>query len=188
MTAFGKGPDKALRLGLPGLRNDAFDQAVKTMKHRPFITAFQRAYEHTGDDPIGPGMTTVIVNGHTVGGCLSPVNFDVKLFRLLGVRLTHVGLPAVCGRAGGSAVGGTAGQLSRSRTGPVRGSPVRGWVLREGHAVESCDARPRQASRDGRALQSAAPQILPILLPGRRVLAPVGKGRSQPLAAPSTFP
>ncbi|WUC97559.1 DsbA family protein [Streptomyces sp. NBC_00525] len=73
---------------VPGLRDDAFDQAVKTMKYRSFVIASQRAYEHTGDDPIGPGTPTVIVNGHNIDGGLFAVNFDAKLFGLL-VRDLH---------------------------------------------------------------------------------------------------
>lgn len=68
---------------VPGLRDDTFDRAVKTMKYRSFVTASQRAYEHTGDDPIGPGTPTVIVNGHNIDGGLFAVNFDAKVFGLL---------------------------------------------------------------------------------------------------------
>ncbi|MYW13708.1 thioredoxin domain-containing protein [Streptomyces sp. SID2563] len=68
---------------VPGLRDDAFDQAVKTMKYQSFVTASQRAYEHTGDDPIGPGTPTVIVNGHAIDGSLFAVNFDAKVFGLM---------------------------------------------------------------------------------------------------------
>ncbi|MFD3943422.1 DsbA family protein [Streptomyces sp. NPDC058579] len=68
---------------VPGLRDEAFDLAVRTMKYRSFVTASQQAYEQTGDDPIGPGTPTIVVNGHTIDGGLYGANFDAPLFRLL---------------------------------------------------------------------------------------------------------
>lgn len=68
---------------VPGLRDAAFDLAVRTMKHGSFVTASQQAYQRTGDDPIGPGTPTVVVNGHTIDGGLYGANFDAKAFRLL---------------------------------------------------------------------------------------------------------
>ncbi|KOX28612.1 MULTISPECIES: thioredoxin domain-containing protein [unclassified Streptomyces] len=68
---------------VPGLRDETFDQAVRTMRYRPFVTASEKAYEHTGDDPRGPGTPTVVVNGHMIDGALYPANFDPRLFTLL---------------------------------------------------------------------------------------------------------
>ncbi|MGA5197643.1 DsbA family protein [Streptomyces exfoliatus] len=68
---------------VPGLRGAAFDQAVRTMEYSSFVTASQRAYQQTGDDPIGPGTPTVVVNGHHIDGGLYGVNFDANLFPLM---------------------------------------------------------------------------------------------------------
>lgn len=68
---------------VPGLRDGAFDVAVRTMKYRSFVTSSQQAYQQTGDDPIGPGTPTIVVNGHNIDGGLYGVNFDGALFRLL---------------------------------------------------------------------------------------------------------
>ncbi|MFI8966485.1 DsbA family protein [Streptomyces sp. NPDC053493] len=65
---------------VPGLRDKGFDQAVKTMKYRSFVTASEQGYEHTGDDPVGPGTPTVIVNDHTIDGGLYGANFDTRYF------------------------------------------------------------------------------------------------------------
>ncbi|MFJ7023593.1 DsbA family protein, partial [Streptomyces sp. NPDC101117] len=75
--------DRLLELAqqVPGLRDAAFDQAVRTMKYRSFVAASQQAYQNTGDDPIGPGTPTIIVNSHTIDGGLYGFNFDRKLFR-----------------------------------------------------------------------------------------------------------
>lgn len=68
---------------VPGLRDETFDQAVRTMKHQSFVTASEKAYEHTGDDPRGPGTPTVTVNGHMIDGALYPTKFDPRLLTLL---------------------------------------------------------------------------------------------------------
>ncbi len=34
------------------LRDETFDQEVRATEHRPFVTASERAYEHTGDGPL----------------------------------------------------------------------------------------------------------------------------------------
>ncbi|MFF9911557.1 DsbA family protein [Streptomyces sp. NPDC013457] len=68
---------------VPGLRDETFDLAVRTMRYRSFVTASQQAYEKTGDDPIGPGTPTVVVNGNNIDGGLYGVNFDANLFTLL---------------------------------------------------------------------------------------------------------
>ncbi|MFF2775446.1 DsbA family protein [Streptomyces sp. NPDC058052] len=61
---------------VPRLRGDAFDTAVRTMRYRAFVTASERAYETTGDDPRGPGTPSVVVNGHPVEGGLYHLLFD----------------------------------------------------------------------------------------------------------------
>ncbi|MFG2298560.1 DsbA family protein [Streptomyces sp. NPDC048603] len=78
-------PERLLKLAeeVPGLRDDAFDLAVRTMKYRSYVTASQQAYQQTGDDPIGPGTPTIIVNSHTIDGGLYGANFEADLFRLL---------------------------------------------------------------------------------------------------------
>ncbi|MFF0561706.1 thioredoxin domain-containing protein [Streptomyces sp. NPDC004266] len=72
---------------VPGLRDAAFDQAVRTMKYQAFVTASEQAYENTGDDPRGPGTPTIIVNSHSIDGGLYGINFDRKLFRQMIVDL-----------------------------------------------------------------------------------------------------
>ncbi|MGA5067952.1 DsbA family protein [Streptomyces exfoliatus] len=77
--------ERLLRLAdeVPGLRDEAFDLAVRTMKYSSFVTASQQAYQRTGDDPIGPGTPTIVVNGHHIDGGLYGVNFDANLFSLM---------------------------------------------------------------------------------------------------------
>ncbi|MGA5498871.1 thioredoxin domain-containing protein [Streptomyces cinereoruber] len=84
-TSGGFTTERLLQLAgkVPGLRDVTFDQAVRTMKHHSFVTASEKAYEHTGDDPRGPGTPTVTVNGHMIDGALYPTNFDPRLFTLL---------------------------------------------------------------------------------------------------------
>lgn len=65
---------------VPGLRDKTFDQAVKSMKYKAFVTASEQAYEHTGADPKGPGTPTVIVNSHAIDGGLYGANFDTQYF------------------------------------------------------------------------------------------------------------
>lgn len=77
----------SLAQSIPGLRDEAFDGAVRTMKYSSFVTASQKAYEQTGDDPIGPGTPTVVVNAHTIDGGLYGIIFDAELF---GVLVTDV--------------------------------------------------------------------------------------------------
>ncbi|MGW2336228.1 hypothetical protein ACWCXS_19960 [Streptomyces sp. NPDC001685] len=57
--------------------------SVPTVAYRSFVTASQQAYRQTGDDPIGPGTPTIVVNGHNIDGGLYFANFDAKVFRLL---------------------------------------------------------------------------------------------------------
>lgn len=73
----------SLAQSVPGLRDEGFDLAVRTMKYSSFVTASQKAYEQTGDDPIGPGTPTVVVNAHTIDGGLYGAVFDAELFGLL---------------------------------------------------------------------------------------------------------
>lgn len=69
---------------VPGLRSETFDSAVKTMKHKSFVTASQQTYQRTGDDPIGPGTPTLVVNGRHVDGGLYGMIFEpVMLTRLV---------------------------------------------------------------------------------------------------------
>ncbi|WKD31885.1 DsbA family protein [Streptomyces xanthophaeus] len=56
----------ALAEQVPGLRGEAFDTAVSTMKYQDFVTASQSAYRQTGDDPIGPGTPAVVINSKMV--------------------------------------------------------------------------------------------------------------------------
>lgn len=72
---------------VPGLRSEAFDQAVRTMQYRSFVAASQRTYQQTGVDPIGPGTPTIVVNGHNIDGGLYGANFDAALFRHLVIDL-----------------------------------------------------------------------------------------------------
>ncbi|MEW1693589.1 DsbA family protein [Streptomyces sp. NPDC091265] len=66
---------------VPGLRDEAFDLDVTTMKYSSFVTASQDAYQQTGDDPIGPGTPTVVINGHHLDGVLYAALFDATWFR-----------------------------------------------------------------------------------------------------------
>jgi protein-disulfide isomerase len=47
-----------------GLRGPEFDQAVKSMKYRTFVTASEEAYERAGGEkePEGPGTPTAVIN------------------------------------------------------------------------------------------------------------------------------
>ncbi|MFZ3498079.1 DsbA family protein [Streptomyces sp. 5.8] len=52
-----------------GLRSEAFDSAVTTMKYKDFVTASEKTYEAAGgDDPRGPGTPTVVINGTQITG------------------------------------------------------------------------------------------------------------------------
>ncbi|MFE2146868.1 DsbA family protein [Streptomyces sp. NPDC059456] len=51
---------------VPGLRSETFDAAVTAMKYGDFVTASQTAYQHTGDDPLGPGTPAVTINAKMV--------------------------------------------------------------------------------------------------------------------------
>ncbi|MEU9064946.1 thioredoxin domain-containing protein [Streptomyces sp. NPDC048430] len=64
-----------------GLRSDSFDQAVKTMKHESFVSASQEAYDNAnGDEPLGPGTPTVVINDKQVPEDLFGLLFDEDLF------------------------------------------------------------------------------------------------------------
>ncbi|MEU3283199.1 DsbA family protein [Streptomyces antibioticus] len=66
---------------VPGLRDEAFDQAVRTMKYSSFVAASEQAYEQAGADPTGPGTPTVVVNYyHTIEGGLYGFLFDASAF------------------------------------------------------------------------------------------------------------
>ncbi|WDN56699.1 DsbA family protein (plasmid) [Streptomyces clavuligerus] len=81
----GIGPRRDLTTGqllsladkVPGLRGERFDRAVRTMRHRDFVTASQQAYERF-DSPDGPGTPTVAVNGRSVPDESSGVLYDAS--------------------------------------------------------------------------------------------------------------
>ncbi|MFE5620626.1 DsbA family protein [Streptomyces virginiae] len=81
----GYSTDRLLSLAdeVPGLRSEAFDTAVSTMKYADFVTASLTAYRQTGDDPIGPGTPTVAVNDTVLTGALYDGLFNEKA--LMGV-------------------------------------------------------------------------------------------------------
>ncbi|MFG3089494.1 thioredoxin domain-containing protein [Streptomyces antibioticus] len=61
---------------VPGLRDEAFDRAVRTMKYSSFVTASEEAYEQAG-----AGTPTVVVNYyHTIEGGLYGFLFDASAF------------------------------------------------------------------------------------------------------------
>ncbi|MET9960034.1 thioredoxin domain-containing protein [Streptomyces sp. NPDC006326] len=71
---------------VPGLRSETFDAAVSTMKYGDFVTASQKAYQQTGDDPIGPGTPSVAINTTMLTGDVRGDLFDEdRLTRLLTV-------------------------------------------------------------------------------------------------------
>ncbi|WP_037863384.1 DsbA family protein [Streptomyces sp. NRRL S-237] len=64
---------------VPGLRGEAFDTAVSTMKYQDFVTASQSAYEHTGDDPIGPGTPSFAIDSKLVPEEFRGLFFEERL-------------------------------------------------------------------------------------------------------------
>ncbi|MCP9994698.1 DsbA family protein [Streptomyces werraensis] len=68
-----------------GLRSDSFDQAVKTMKYENFVRASQEAYDSAnGDEPLGPGTPTVVINDKQVE--ITGLLLEEDLFEELGLR------------------------------------------------------------------------------------------------------
>ncbi|MGW0535078.1 DsbA family protein [Streptomyces sp. NPDC003032] len=66
------------------LRGKSFDRAVRTMRYAEFVTASQGAYDSAnGDEPLGPGTPTVVINGRQVPEKLRGALFDKDLFPLL---------------------------------------------------------------------------------------------------------
>ncbi|WP_434091831.1 DsbA family protein [Streptomyces althioticus] len=65
-----------------GLRGPEFDDAVRTMKYRDFVTASQKAYEKAGgpSDPRGPGTPTAVVNGTMIPAEYNAVLWDGEAF------------------------------------------------------------------------------------------------------------
>ncbi|MFG2135103.1 DsbA family protein [Streptomyces sp. NPDC048751] len=64
-----------------GLRTPAFESAVKTMKHRPFVTAAEHAYEVAGTEARkGPGTPTAVINDIRVPEEIGGVLYDPTLF------------------------------------------------------------------------------------------------------------
>ncbi|MER6523168.1 DsbA family protein [Streptomyces sp. NPDC060334] len=64
---------------VPGLRSEAFDTAVSTMKYSDFVTASLTAYRQTGEDPIGPGTPSVAINTTMLTGELYDDLFDEEV-------------------------------------------------------------------------------------------------------------
>ncbi|MFJ9078838.1 thioredoxin domain-containing protein [Streptomyces sp. NPDC102278] len=60
---------------VPGLRSEAFDAAVSTMKYSDFVTASQTAYQPTGEESI-PATPTVAINTTVLTGELYDDLFD----------------------------------------------------------------------------------------------------------------
>ncbi|WP_414079775.1 DsbA family protein [Streptomyces sp. CL7] len=65
-----------------GLRDPAFDAAVRTMKYRDFVTASQKAYEKAGGpaEPEGPGTPTAVVNGTPIPAEYNGILMDGAAF------------------------------------------------------------------------------------------------------------
>ncbi len=67
-----------------GLRSEAFDSAVTTMKYKDFVNASQKTYETAGgDDPRGPGTPTVAINDTKITGNLAGWVFEKESFAML---------------------------------------------------------------------------------------------------------
>ncbi|MEU1896233.1 DsbA family protein [Streptomyces pristinaespiralis] len=78
--------DDLLKLAgeVKGLRGKQFDHAVTTMKYRSFVTASQAAYDAAnGDEPLGPGTPTVVINGKQVPEESYGIIFDKPSFEEL---------------------------------------------------------------------------------------------------------
>ncbi|WP_327309105.1 thioredoxin domain-containing protein [Streptomyces sp. NBC_01298] len=66
---------------VPGLRSEAFDSAVATMKYDDFVAASEKTYEAAGgDDPRGPGTPTVVINNTQVTGARYGWLFEERSF------------------------------------------------------------------------------------------------------------
>ena len=63
-----------------GLRTPAFESAVKTMKHRSFVTASEHAYDMYGTPGKGPGTPTAVINDVRVPEEIGGVLYEGKLF------------------------------------------------------------------------------------------------------------
>jgi len=65
-----------------GLRGPEFDDAVRTMKYRGFVTASQKAYEMAGGpaEPEGPGTPTAVVNGTPIPAEYNGILMDGAAF------------------------------------------------------------------------------------------------------------
>lgn len=67
-----------------GLRSEAFDSAVETMKYNDFVAASEKTYEAAGgDDSRGPGTPTVAINGTQITGAQYDWLFERKSFNQL---------------------------------------------------------------------------------------------------------
>ncbi|MBX9427326.1 DsbA family protein [Streptomyces lateritius] len=81
--------DRLLKLAaqVPGLRGEAFDSAVRTMKYRAFVTASDRAFDRAGENISDWGTPSLLVDGHWLEGSLYGVALDADL---LGVMVTDL--------------------------------------------------------------------------------------------------
>ncbi|MGC0332744.1 protein-disulfide isomerase [Streptomyces sp. SAI-170] len=68
-----------------GLRGPAFDDAVKTMKYRSFVTASEKAYEQAGgkEEPGGPGTPSADINEVRIPGDYKGLLYDAQMFSQL---------------------------------------------------------------------------------------------------------
>ncbi|MFF5785728.1 thioredoxin domain-containing protein [Streptomyces sp. NPDC012693] len=81
--------DRLLKLAaqVPGLRGEAFDSAVRTMKYRAFVTASDRAFDKAGENISDWGTPSLLVDGHRLEGGLYGVAFEADL---LGMMVTDL--------------------------------------------------------------------------------------------------
>ncbi|MET9900756.1 thioredoxin domain-containing protein [Streptomyces sp. NPDC006446] len=65
-----------------GLRGPEFNEAVKSMKYRSFVTASEEAYERAGGakDPKGPGTPTAVINDKRIPAEYNGLLFDSDAF------------------------------------------------------------------------------------------------------------
>ncbi|MFD5142688.1 DsbA family protein [Streptomyces sp. NPDC058401] len=71
----------ALADQVTGLRSEAFDSAVATMKYNDFVVASEKTYEAAGgDDPRGPGTPTVVINNTQITGARYGWLFEERSF------------------------------------------------------------------------------------------------------------
>ncbi|WP_369175029.1 DsbA family protein [Streptomyces sp. R28] len=68
-----------------GLRSPEFDAAVRSMKHRAFVAASQKAYEKAGGakEPEGPGTPTAVINDKRIPLQLGGLLLESEAFATL---------------------------------------------------------------------------------------------------------